>query len=122
MEFWLIMVYYEFEILRNPIKARKVFHQGLILNKENPNFWIQYFQFEVSQFELFERRRQVLVKNNKTKATEVAQKMMTENEEVAQKNNGNANNDQMLIEANDELIMNPTHNTINVENSELSEK
>lgn len=62
LDFWLIMVYQEFEIQRNFVKARKLFHQALALNRTSDQFWVEYFTFELKVFILFEKRKQTIDK------------------------------------------------------------
>lgn len=47
LDLWLAGVYYEFEVVSNPWRARKVFHKALKINRKLPQFWIEYFRFEM---------------------------------------------------------------------------
>jgi U3 small nucleolar RNA-associated protein 6 len=40
LELWLSGVYYEFEVNKNPWKARKVYHKALKVNRTNLEFWV----------------------------------------------------------------------------------
>jgi Tfp pilus assembly protein PilF len=46
LELWLAGAYYEFEVIKNPWKARKIFHKALKLNKSNIDLWKEYLRFE----------------------------------------------------------------------------
>lgn len=60
IRFWLVGVYFQFDIVRNPTKARALMLQGLALNKTIPQFWAEYLELELRiQLLFFERKRAV---------------------------------------------------------------
>ena len=60
LSFWLIGVYYEFEIMRNPFKARKLFFKALRINGSKFDYWLEYFAFEVKFLEILTKRAQII--------------------------------------------------------------
>lgn len=63
LQFWLIGIYYEFEIERNPFKARKIFFKALKINGANIEFWREYFAFEARFFQLVSERAKLIRKS-----------------------------------------------------------
>lgn len=60
--FWLLGVYHEFEVERNPFKARKIFFKALKINGANQDFWREYFGFEARFFKLVTERAKLIKK------------------------------------------------------------
>ena len=60
--FWLLGVYHEFEVERNPFKARKIFFKALKINGANLDFWREYFGFEARFFKLVSERAKLIKK------------------------------------------------------------
>lgn len=62
LELWLLGVYFEFEILHNPFKARRIFLKALKINGRNFEFWKEYFIFEIRFMKLLNERRKISLK------------------------------------------------------------
>jgi U3 small nucleolar RNA-associated protein 6 len=60
LDFWLIGVYTELDIKGNLFSGRKLMLQAIRNNSENPNFYIEYFRFEVRFFEKVKQRIMIL--------------------------------------------------------------
>lgn len=63
LELWLSGVYYEFEVNKNPWKARKVFHKAIKVNRTNLEFWVEYLRFELMFAQLILERDSHIVKD-----------------------------------------------------------
>ena len=61
LDFWLIGIYYEFDMNKNPFKGRQVFHKALKMNGKNLDFWIEYLRFEAKFVKLVEQRQNFLL-------------------------------------------------------------
>ena len=115
LEFWLIVVYNEFDLQRNPVKGRKVFHQALSMNKENIKFWTQYFEFEVKVFILFEKRQQIIQKAEKGILNQ--DEMEMEEDDVKESHNASVNSEVSSIQfETDEAAGKKTIKTLKEEN------
>ena len=93
LKFWLLGVYYEFDVQKNPFKARKLFFKALKLNGRNLDFWLEYFSFEIKFLAILAKRAKFLgsaEKNEKT-AENAKNAKNAENAENA-KNAENAEN------------------------------
>jgi hypothetical protein len=51
LDFWLIGVYTELDIKGNLFSGRKLMLQGIRNNPLNPQFYVEYFRFEVSFYD-----------------------------------------------------------------------
>lgn len=56
IELWKIGAYYEFEIQRNPFKARQLFHKAIKSNGKSMDTWLAYLEFEAKFVKLVEQR------------------------------------------------------------------
>lgn len=66
---WLIGIYYEFDIVRNPYKARNLFLRALKLNSSSSELWAEYFRFECKFVKLVEERQDLLAGETKGEST-----------------------------------------------------
>ncbi|KAM3135366.1 hypothetical protein pb186bvf_012524 [Paramecium bursaria] len=48
IDIWIIGGIYEYEIAKNPFKARKIFYQGLRSNSNSKQLWCEYLKFELT--------------------------------------------------------------------------
>lgn len=69
LDYWLIAVYYEFEVRRNIFKARELFHKALALNNNQLEFLLEYMDFEAQFFKLIEERQQYLLQQTAKKVS-----------------------------------------------------
>lgn len=47
---------YEFEIAKNPFKARKIFYQSLKSNSKSPQLWTEYLDFELAFLDMLNNK------------------------------------------------------------------
>lgn len=62
---WLIGIYYEFDINRNPFKGRNLFLKALKLNPTSSDLWSEYFRYECRFVKLVEERQDLLTGEGK---------------------------------------------------------
>ena len=112
VEYWLIAVYFEFDVLRNPFKARSLFHRALAVNRTQPEFWAEYLLFEVKFASLMLQRemltRQIANKNSKANGEHEdnganTQKEENDNEEMIMLDDSDEENDSRREMAQDEV-------------------
>ena len=65
LDYWLIAVYYEFEVRRNIFKARDLFLKGIASNSKELVFLVEYMEFEARMFKLIEERQHYLTRQTK---------------------------------------------------------
>lgn len=65
VKLWLIGIYYEFDINRNPFKGRNLFLRSLKLNPNSSEIWAEYFRFECKFVKLIEERQDLLTGDSK---------------------------------------------------------
>jgi hypothetical protein len=47
LDLWLMASYYEFDVLKNPFNARKIFYKALKVLQNNKQIWAAYLAFEI---------------------------------------------------------------------------
>lgn len=62
---WLVGIYYEFEVNRNPFKSRQQFLRALKLNPSSSDLWSEYFRFECKFVKLVESRQELITGETK---------------------------------------------------------
>lgn len=70
IKLWLVGIYYEFEVLRNPFKGRQLFLRALKLNSASSEIWSEYFRFECKFVKLIESRQEIITGESKPKTAE----------------------------------------------------
>ena len=65
VKLWLVAIYYEFDIVRNPYKGRNLFLKALKLNSSSTELWSEYFRFECKFVKLIEERQDLLTGDGK---------------------------------------------------------
>lgn len=77
IKLWLVGIYYEFEVNRNPFKSRQQFLRALKLNPNSSELWAEYFRFECKFVKLVESRQELITgesnENNKGLKAELEQ-------------------------------------------------
>lgn len=63
LDLWLSGVFYEFEVNKNPWKARKVFHKAIKVNRTNLEFWVEYLRFELMFTQIILERENMIIKD-----------------------------------------------------------
>ena len=106
LEFWLIAVYYEFEVLRNPFKARSLFHQALAHNRQDPHVWAEYLLFELKFQVLMQKRDNIIGKVSRKSKANTEEGLEIEDEHSADNHSENDkaddNADIMMLEDSDD--------------------
>ncbi|KRX10234.1 hypothetical protein PPERSA_07319 [Pseudocohnilembus persalinus] len=62
-ELWQIAANYEFEVNKNPFKARKIYYKGLKVNSKNSILWSKFLEFELKFYDIMRLRKQILEEN-----------------------------------------------------------
>lgn len=72
VKLWLLGIYYEFEVLRNPFKGRQMFLRALKLNSASAEIWSEYLRFECKFVKLIESRQDIITGESKKKKSSQA--------------------------------------------------
>lgn len=56
LNYWLVLIYYEFEVKKNIFRAKNLFEKALSLNENKPEFFEEFIQFEFKFQDFIQKR------------------------------------------------------------------
>lgn len=119
LEYWLIAVYYEFEVRRNIFKARDLFLKGIATNNDQLAFLVEYLEFESRFFKLIEERQKYLMQTNSHRTIINGEKETDLNNQGSDVNNSDIDE---VIEFEDDDESNISNQNINNINNDTIEE